>query len=92
VDRYQLYAAESAELLSEHGNYEAALEAADENCLAVLAAADDWVTVESWIVGPGLEGLLTVHPVVTHVGPPSDLEGARQWLARVRADARDVRF
>jgi hypothetical protein len=87
--RYRLYASESARLLGEHAGYDAALRAADEHCLAVLASADDWVTVDSWIVGPGVDGPLTVHPVSTHIGPPGDLEGARQWLARVRNHARD---
>jgi hypothetical protein len=59
--------------------------AADAYTLAILEAAADWVTVETWIVGPGLDGALTVHPVVTHIGPPTELELCREWLARLRS-------
>jgi hypothetical protein len=83
---YQLYAAGSAQLLSCHMTYEAGLVAADAYTLALLAVATDWVTVETWIVGPGLNGPLTVHPVVTHVGPPTELEECRKWLARLRSE------
>jgi hypothetical protein len=84
VDRYRLYAADSAVLLGEQMSFDAALEAAHDLALAVLAVSCTWVTVETWIVGPGLSGPVTVHPVVTHIGPPDDLDGARRWLRNVR--------
>lgn len=45
---------ESLRLLSLHDSYEAALAAADAHTLAVLVTANDWLTVETCIVGPGL--------------------------------------
>lgn len=86
---YRLYAAASARLLSTHPSDDGDLLAADAYTLAVLAGADDWVTVETWIVGPGLDGALTVHPVVTDLGPPDDLDGCRRWLDDVRCRTGD---
>jgi hypothetical protein len=91
VSSYQLYAADTARHLGSHSTYEAACLAADEYTLNVLAVAADWVTVETWVVGPGLDGPLTLHPVVTHIGPPSDLERCRRWLEGLRCRARDER-
>ena len=92
MSAYRLYAMESLRLLSLHDSYEAALAAADAHTLAVLATANDWVTVETCIVGPGLRGPLTVHPVVTHLGPPDDVDGARRWLQDVRCRTRGKWF
>jgi hypothetical protein len=88
MSSYRLYAAVTAQLLSTHRRYDAALDAADEHTLAMLANADGWVTVETWIVGLGVDGPLTVHPVVSHIGPPDDLDICRRWLAEVRCRAR----
>jgi hypothetical protein len=92
VSAYRLYAMESIRLLSVHDGYEDALAAADAHTLAVLATANDWVTVETCIVGPGPRGPLTVHPVVTHLGPPDDVDGARCWLREVRCRTRGKWF
>jgi hypothetical protein len=86
---YRLYAAVPARLLSTHSSYDEALLAADAHTLDILAGADDWVTVETWIIGTGLDGPLTVHPVVTHIGPPDDLASCRRWLENVRCRTGD---
>jgi hypothetical protein len=88
---YRLYDADTVQFLPGYDGYDEALAGADAHTLEVLARSSDWVTVETWIVGPGLDGPLTVHPVVTHIGPPSDLKACRRWLSQLRCDTRDER-
>ncbi len=85
---YRLYDADTVQLLGRYACYGDARAEADAHTLEVLALAVDWVTVETWIVGLGVDGPLTVHPVISHIGPPDDLVGCRRWLAQVRCRAR----
>jgi hypothetical protein len=80
--------------IGRYRSYEEALRARDDNVIDQLAARGGWYTlVEHLIVGPGLQGPLTVHrhatalgvdPAVGRVPGPDDLDDARHWLAFVR--------
>jgi hypothetical protein len=84
----------TAELLGEFIDYEQAMDACDTDVLAELEANDGWrMRSVHLIVGPGLDGARTEHPVIASVGvdpdrsePPTDedLAEARAWLAWVR--------
>jgi hypothetical protein len=84
----------TAELLGEFADYEQAMDACDTDVLAELEANAGWrMHSVHLIVGPGLEGERTEHPVIASVGvdpdrsePPTDddLTETRAWLTWVR--------
>jgi hypothetical protein len=62
---------------------EAAYGAADEHSLVVLAEAGEWVTVEHLVASVDESGRVHLASELTHLGPPDDLEGCREWLRRL---------
>ena len=94
---YRLYRADERggphALLGHHPGYEIALAARDEDALGQLAdAGGQRVVARHLIIGPGLLGPLTDHPVTTafgsddpvHVDVDATLAEARTWLAGIR--------
>jgi hypothetical protein len=85
------------EPLGEFGSYTEAMDAADADLLRRLEVAAGWYfTALHVIVGPGIDGPLTAHPVTTGFGvdpnradPPAeeDFDEAAEWLAFTRASA-----
>lgn len=80
VETVRLYDGATARLLGTYCSVAAALAAADVRSVAAVAAANDWVLVEHYLVRVDEEGGFHVGSEVTHVGPPDDLEGCRAWL------------
>jgi hypothetical protein len=80
VAEFRLYDGATAQLLGAHRSREAAYAAADEHSLVVLGEAGEWVTVDHLLVCVDASGRIQVASELTHVGPPDDLEGCRDWL------------
>src|SRR5437773_1949977 len=78
-----------------HDGYEQALAARADDVLAQLVERGGWRTrIEHVIVGPGVDGPATVHPLCTELGvdpggggvpQPRDLDDAREWLTVIHA-------
>jgi hypothetical protein len=94
---YRLYRADEhggpLALLGRHPGYEVAMAARDEDALGQLAdAGGQRVIARHLIVGPGVLGPLTAHPVTTafgsddlvHVDADATVSFARTWLAGIR--------
>ena len=51
--------------------------------MEVLAEAGEWVTVEHFIACVDEIGGIQVAWELTHIGPPDDLAGCREWLRQL---------
>lgn len=83
VTEFRLYDGATARSLGRYGTPEAAFAAADEHSLEFLAEAGEWVTVEHLFAWVDVTGRIHLVSELTHVGPPDDLEGCRDWLRRL---------
>lgn len=81
--KFRLYDGRTVTFLGAHRTVEAAHAAADAHSLATLAAVGDWVVVEHVIAYDDENGVLQIATEQTHVGPPDDLEGCREWLRQL---------
>jgi hypothetical protein len=87
----RLYDGATARLLGTYGTRDAAYAAAEEHSLELLARAGEWITVEHLVACVDGTGRIDLASEVTHVGPPDDLEGCRDWLRRLPGRRRRAR-
>ncbi len=95
---YQLYRAQSIDAdpempsLGEYDDFDAALSARDRDVIAQLECAPvPPREITHLIIGPGLRGPRTRHPLITFAGttvtdpdPAAQIEEIRDWLDRLR--------
>jgi len=80
ADRFRLYDGRTTEALGSYACRRAAWLAADYHLLRRLATRGDWVLGEYLVVSESVAGALDIESQITHLGPPDDLDGCRQWL------------
>jgi hypothetical protein len=80
VAEIRLYDGANARRLGTYGTRDAAYAAADDHALELLARREEWITVEHLVSCVDDTGGIDLASEVTHVGPPDDLEGCRDWL------------
>ncbi len=87
-----------AELLGVFDDFDAALEARDDDAVALLASVHAAPMLACHrIVGPGVDGPQTGHPVISSLGgeptDPADVDAVvadtRAWLRHLRRDRLD---
>jgi hypothetical protein len=83
VVEFRLYDGGTARLLGTYGTREAAYAAADEHSLKLLADLGEWLKVEHLLAWVDETGRIDLASELTHVGPPNDLAGCREWLRRL---------
>lgn len=75
----RLYDGSTARLVGSFSSVAAALSAADGRAVAAVEAAGDWVLADHYVVCVD-DAHLTVISELTHLGPPGDPDGCREWL------------